>query len=93
MKGKFLTVWAVALSLVMVIFTIKAIAEEIPRIKKEDLQAMLGNPDLIILDVRHGSEWMASQFKIAGAVWEDARGVEFWAYKYPKDKILVLYCA
>ena len=53
---------------------------------------MLGNPDLVIIDVRIERDWKSSPLKIKGAVWEDFMDVEKWAQKYPKDKTIVLYC-
>jgi len=66
-------------------------AAEPPRISKEELQAMIGNPDLVIIDDRTGSDWTASEFKIKGAVREDPNKMEAWMDKYPKDKTLVFY--
>jgi predicted sulfurtransferase len=67
---------------------------EAPLITKEQLQAMLGNPEVIILDVRVEREWEGSESKIQGAIREDPwKGIETWAKKYPKDKTLVLYCS
>jgi rhodanese-related sulfurtransferase len=68
-----------------------SLAAEPPRISKEELQAMLGNPDLVIIDDRTGSDWTASEFKIKGAIREDPNKVEAWMDKYPKDKTLVFY--
>jgi len=67
------------------------LAAEPPRISKEELQAMLGNPDLVIIDDRTGSDWTASEFKIKGAVREDPDKVDAWMDKYSKDKTLVFY--
>jgi len=64
-----------------------------PTITHEELKAKLGDPDLIIVDVRRAGHWEASDRKIAGAVREDPKDVEGWAVKYAKDKTLVLYCA
>jgi rhodanese-related sulfurtransferase len=64
-----------------------------PRMTKEELKAMLGNPNLIIVDVRQRIDWADSDLKIKGAVREDPLAVDSWANKYPKDKTLVLYCA
>jgi len=68
-----------------------SLAAEPPRISKEELQAMLGNPDLVIIDDRTGSDWTASEFKIKGAVREDPDKVDAWMDKYSKDKTLVFY--
>ena len=64
-----------------------------PRVTKEQLMSMLGNPDLLIIDVRYGKDWTDSNLKIRGAVREDPEAFNSWASKYPKDKILVFYCA
>jgi rhodanese-related sulfurtransferase len=68
---------------------------EVPRMTKEELKAslLLGNPDLVILDVRVGGEWEVSKEKIQGAIREDPKKVQTWADKYSKDKTLVLYCS
>jgi rhodanese-related sulfurtransferase len=60
---------------------------------KDELKALLGNPELIILDVRLGGDWKDSDLKIKGAVREDPNDTESWANKYSKDKTLVLYCS
>ena len=64
-----------------------------PRMTKEELKAMLGNPNLIIIDVRYGKDWTDSDLKIRGAVREDPEAFDSWANKYPKDKTLLFYCA
>jgi len=64
-----------------------------PRMTKEELKAMFGDPNLVIIDVRHGMDWTGSELKIKGAVREDPGAVDSWANKYPKDKTLVFYCA
>jgi rhodanese-related sulfurtransferase len=67
--------------------------EDAPRMTKEELKAMMGSPDLVIIDVRSGTDWADSDLKITGAVREDPKVFESWANKYPKDKTIVLYCA
>jgi rhodanese-related sulfurtransferase len=63
-----------------------------PRITKEELKSMMGNPDLIIIDVRLGEEWKKSEWKIKGAVREDPEeDFRTWMSKYPKEKTLVFY--
>jgi hypothetical protein len=64
-----------------------------PRMAKEELKAMLGAADLVVIDVRYGKDWSESDRKIAGAVREDPKGFDTWGGKYPKTKTLVLYCA
>jgi len=66
---------------------------DVPRMKKDELKAMLDNPDLVILDVRAKKDWTDSDSKIKGAIREDPDSVKSWAGKYSKDKTLVLYCA
>jgi len=69
------------------------LANEVPRISKQDLRAMLDSPDLVILDVRTSGSWEKSKAKIPGAIREDPNDAKSWAEKYSKDKTLVLYCA
>jgi hypothetical protein len=64
-----------------------------PRMEKEELKALLGSPDLILIDVRFGKDWSESDRKIVGAVREDPQEFDMWKGKYPKTKTLVLYCA
>ena len=70
-----------------------ALAAEVPRISKEELQSMLGNPDTMIIDVRLSGHLAGSDTKIQGAIREDPEKVNSWMDKYPKDKTLVFYCA
>ena len=70
-----------------------ATASEIPRMTKEELKAKLGTPDLVIVDVRVGTDWKASEMKIKGAVRGDPQNIESWVKPYPKDTTFVLYCA
>jgi rhodanese-related sulfurtransferase len=68
-------------------------AAGVPRMTKDELKAMLDNPDLVILDVRAKKDWTDSDSKIKGAVREDPESVKSWSGKYTKDKTFVLYCA
>ncbi len=74
-------------------FTLAARALEPPRIAKEEVRGMLGNPDVVIIDVRLGGAWDRSDLKIKGAVREDPNNLTSWMDKYPRDKTLVFYCA
>ncbi len=85
---------SLGLSLAMVcVFALKAVAAEAPRVTKEEVRGMLGNPEVIMIDVRSGSDWNASRVKIQGAVREDPQIVSQWMDKYPKEKTLIFYCA
>ena len=77
----------------VVVLTIDAVAGSAPRISKEELKSMLGNEEVIIVDVRTGKDWKASEFKIKGAVRVDYREVESWASKYSENQTFVFYCA
>jgi hypothetical protein len=68
-------------------------ADDVPRMTKEELRARLGAPELVILDLRIGRDWQASDLKITGAVREDPGDVAGWVEKYPKEKTIVTYCA
>ena len=70
-----------------------ATSADVPRMTKDELKAMLGNPDLVILDVRAKKDWKDSDSKIQGAIREDPDSVKSWTGKYTKDKTFVLYCA
>ncbi len=66
-KGPCLQFLTLALSTTMVgVFTIPALALDVPRITKEELKSMLGNPDVVILDVRGAKQWKASEKKNQG---------------------------
>jgi hypothetical protein len=68
-------------------------ADEIPRITKEEAREMLDNPDVVFLDVRSGSDWRASDIKISGAVYEDPANLKGWISNYDLKKTYILYCA
>jgi hypothetical protein len=68
-------------------------AEDAPRISKEEVRTLLGNPGVIILDARTGSSWSLSVRKIKGAVRVDPADVNSWAGGLPKDKKIVVYCS
>jgi hypothetical protein len=66
----------------------------VPSMTKEELKSLLGNPEVIILDMRKNADWKPTRWKIQGAVREDPEnGVEPWFKKYPQDKTFVLYRA
>lgn len=74
-------------------FTSIVAAESVPRMTKEELKEMLGNSDFVLLDVRRGSDWDASEFKITGAVRKDPAEFDQWKGELSKERTIVLYCA
>ena len=67
-------------------------AANAPRMSAEVLKALIGNPEVTVIDVRRGSDYEGSAAKIKGAVRESEKDIS-WAGKYGKEKVLVLYCA
>jgi predicted GTPase len=92
LNGRFKDFRTLALSVALVIiFSIPARSDNVLRITKEELTSMLGNPDVIILDVDREGNWEDRDRKILGAVRENPKEIESWVNKYPKNKNLVLY--
>ena len=90
---KRLFIGALFIFFTVVVLTTFAKSADAPRMTKDELKPMLGNPDLIIIDVRYGRDWTDSDLKIKGAVREDPEAFDSWANKYSKDKTIVFYCA
>jgi rhodanese-related sulfurtransferase len=70
-----------------------AIAEDVSRVTKEELKTMIGESQVVVIDVRTGKDWDGSKLKIKDAVREEPRKANSWAGKYNKQKTYVLYCA
>lgn len=68
-------------------------AIEAPRVDKETLKSWLGDPGVMIVDVRAPRDWQTTKRKIPGALRRNPRAVQSWAGELPKDKKIVLYCA
>jgi hypothetical protein len=69
-----------------------ALDQKVPLMTKEELRSKLGQPDMIIIDVRLEDDWKKSPVKIRGAVREDPeKNIKTWAGQFPKDKTLVFY--
>lgn len=83
----------VSLTLVGLLFQTSVVQSAVAKMTKEELRARLDSPDVVIVDVRLGRDWKASEEKIKGAIRVDPAKVESIAAKYPKEKTLVLYCA
>ncbi|HEB02429.1 MAG TPA: hypothetical protein ENI12_04270 [Nitrospirae bacterium] len=85
---------AIVLTMVVALFTTTAFAARrgnVEQVTKEQLLKMMdeNDPGLIIVDVRKGTDWRASEFMIKGAVRLKLSKIN--SVKYPKDKKLVLY--
>lgn len=94
MKRRLVSILTVALNLAMLsVVVLTTTAAEVSRMTKEELKSKLGAPEAVIIDVRVGRDWKASEMKIKGAVRGDPQDLESWAKKYSKDKTLVFYCA
>ena len=94
MSGK--TAWTAAFALFTAAWIFCApgfAADEAPRISKEEVKALLSDPNVALLDARLGSDWKKSDKKIKGAVRVDPLEVGAWAGNYPKDKKIIVYCA
>ncbi len=72
---------------------VPAFGAEAPRIEKDALKARIGQPDVVVLDVRALTDWLLTREKIKGAVRENPKDFDEWYGKYPKGKTIVLYCA
>ncbi len=84
--------WLVT-TLVMAGLVIPSAIAGVSLMTKEELKAMLDDPDLMVLDVRAGKDWKSSEFKIKGATHVTSDAYGDWAATYPKSKKYVLYCA
>jgi 3-mercaptopyruvate sulfurtransferase SseA len=84
---------AVSSTLVGLLLQTSVVQSAVAKMTKEELRAKLGSPDVVIVDMRLGKDWKASEEKIQGAIRVDPEAVESLAAKYPKDTVLVLYCA
>lgn len=84
---------ALFLLLASVLFSSDVSAAGPLRITKEELKQRLANPEIVIVDVRSGSDWKGSERKIAGAVREEPNDVGGWEKRYTKNKPMILYCA
>jgi hypothetical protein len=66
---------------------------EVPRMTKEELKSLLGNPGIVVVDLRIADDWKRSDSKIKGAIRENPEeDNRTWTSKYPKYRTLVFYC-
>ena len=67
--------------------------DTVPRMTKEELKPLIGDPNVIVIDVRAQGDWDKDTLMIQGAIREDPMKVPSWIDKYPKDKTYVFYCS
>jgi hypothetical protein len=91
-KGAILRICLVWMSLIAADLALAA-PPQADKITKEELLPLLDKPDVTIIDLRFGRDWYDSNVKIKCAVREDPMKPGLWMDKYPKEKMLVLYCA
>ena len=93
MRNRFM--WAALTLFVAVLFAGIGIAnaQDVKRISPQALNKILGDPNVVVVDVRLPYDWNPSKLKIRGAKREDPFNVKDWMKKFPKDKTLVFYCA
>ena len=92
-RRNWLVLAAMAFLLIVPLSACLAQKEEAPRIDKDALKAMLGDANLVLIDVRTPNDWSAGDKKIKGAVRQDPNKVAQWGKTFPKDKQIVLYCS
>ncbi|MBW1708970.1 MAG: hypothetical protein JRG97_02850 [Deltaproteobacteria bacterium] len=94
MKKKWPLIAALGICLVLTgIYVGISTAADVPRITKEQSKEMLGDPDVVIIDVRVQNDFKGSELKIMGSVRENPDKTAKWAGKYNKNKTYVIYCA
>lgn len=89
-KYKFLIAFTVALSIGLGWHS-SVVAGNTLLMSIEDLKDRIGDPDILILDVRTGSDWTDSSRKIKGALRFDPEKFSSWARLLPKSKTIVFY--
>lgn len=82
-----------AIAALLLLFPLQTLAANVKTMDRQGLKSLLNSPDLVVVDVRTGSDWSSSEFKIKGAVRVEPGEVTSWAGGLAKDKIYVLYCA
>ncbi len=90
--GRLALAWGLALVLGLGFACTGTAAKDAPLATKDEVNAAMATPGLVIIDVRASSDWEKSDQKIKGAVREDPKSLD-WAKKYGKDQDIVLYCA
>lgn len=70
-----------------------AAASAVPTMEPQELQELMGSPELVILDSRSAGAWSQSSEKIAGAIRASSSEYRVWKDTYPRNATIVLYCS
>lgn len=68
-------------------------AGQVNKLSINELKDSLNAPNTYVLDVRTGSDWSSSKFKIKGAIRSESKNFGDWSKQYAKDARLILYCS
>ena len=85
--------FVLAVLLVLLAMPLSAQTGVVQKIDKKELRNMLDAPELVLFDVRAGSDWSASDKKITGARRLGPEGIVSETRVLPRDRTIVLYCA
>jgi rhodanese-related sulfurtransferase len=88
-----MTIVSLSAAMLLTATAFAADTESVPRMSTGELKSRLGEPGLLVLDVRGSWDWDSSNEKIPGSEHVNPTEVDQWAGHYPKEKTLVLYCA
>ncbi len=77
------------LTALVVILVMAAVSGATAELTKDELKALLGSPDIAIIDVRSDCPVM----RIPGALCESPVEVQKWAPMFSTDQMIVVYCA
>jgi hypothetical protein len=92
-KQLYLFVIAILICWTVVVLSSASDAKGVPLITKEKVKAMLGKPNVVVVDVRVAADRDNEKFQIKGAIREDPGTIQKWYRKLPKKKTLIFYCA
>jgi 3-mercaptopyruvate sulfurtransferase SseA len=65
--------------------------QKVKYVNAETLKGMLGDPQVMIIDVRTPKDWADSDRKIKGAVRQVPDRAATWGKALPQDKKVILY--
>jgi hypothetical protein len=68
-----------------------ATVEQVPRLTKDQVKDMLGNPDVVIVDIRFIKQWEQSDQKIPGALFAEPENFDAFVKIHPKEKTYIFY--